>query len=98
VTLLKSGRIAGSSQAAHGATAVGPMAEKVYNSLQRVDDTDLRAMAVYLRSLPAVSPDSGSGSGAIGRSIGQATLDEGRTIYLKECADCHGQKARDTFR
>jgi cytochrome c553 len=85
VTLLKSG----SSQGARGATTAGPMAEKVYNSLQHVGDSDLRAMAVYLRSLSAVSPDSGSGSSAIGRSS-QGALDEGRGVYVKECADCHG--------
>jgi cytochrome c553 len=93
VTLLKSGQIAGSSQAARNATTIGPMAEKVYNSLQRVADTDLHAIAVYLRSLPAVSPGSGTGSGAVvTHSIGEGALDEGRTIYLKECAGCHGQK------
>jgi mono/diheme cytochrome c family protein len=68
------------------------MAEKVYNSLQRVADSDLRAMAVYLRSLSAVSPASGNGSSVIGRSISEGALDEGRTVYVKECADCHGQK------
>jgi cytochrome c553 len=92
VTLLKSGRIAGSSQPERAATTVGPMAEKVYNSLQRVADTDLHAMAVYLRSMPPVSPHSSSGSSTVGRSTTQGALDEGRTIYVKECADCHGQK------
>jgi cytochrome c553 len=92
VTLLKSGQITGSSQAAHGATTVGPMAEKVYNSLQHVPDSDLAAMAVYLRSLSVVSPDSGNGSSRISRSISEGALDEGRTVYVKECADCHGQK------
>ena len=92
VTLLKSGRTAGSSQAARGAATTGPMAEKVYSSLQRVADSDLRAMAVYLRSLSAVSPASGNVSSVIGRSISEGALDEGRNVYLKECADCHGQK------
>ena len=29
----------------------GPMAEVIYNSLQYLDDEDIRAMAVYLKSL-----------------------------------------------
>jgi mono/diheme cytochrome c family protein len=63
----------------------------VYNSLQHVADSDLRAMAVYLRSLSAVSPDSRNASSAVGRSISQGALDEGRSVYVKQCADCHGQ-------
>src|SRR5207244_5755586 len=34
-------------------TVYGPMAEVVYNSLQYLTDEDSRAMAVYLKSLPA---------------------------------------------
>src|SRR5215470_14549383 len=92
VTLLKSGQIAGTSKAARDATTVGPMAEKVYNSLQHVSDSDLRAMAFYLRSLSAMSSESPNASTTISRSIDQGALDEGRSLYVKECADCHGQK------
>ena len=92
VTLLKSGRTAGSSQAARGAATTGPMAEKVYNSLQRVADVDLKAMAVYLRSLPPIGSISGGTSRANGSAIGQGAQDDGYTVYRKECADCHGEK------
>ena len=92
VTLLKSGRIAGSSQPARDATTIGPMAEKVFNSLQHVADTDLQAMAVYLRSLPPINSISGGTSRANGSSIGQGAWDDGQTVYRKECADCHGEK------
>jgi len=34
----------------------GPMAEVVYNSLQYLSDADIRAMAVYLKSLAEGSP------------------------------------------
>ena len=92
VTLLKSGRIARSSQAARAATTIGPMAEKVYNSLQHVGDTDLQAMAVYLRSLPPISSIAGGTSPRNGSSIGRGGWDDGQTVYRKECADCHGEK------
>ena len=92
VTLLKSGRIAGSSQPARAATTTGPMAEKVYNSLQHVADTDLQAMAVYLRSLPPISSISGGTSRANGSSVGPGAWEDGQSVYRKECADCHGDK------
>jgi cytochrome c553 len=91
VTLLKSGRVAGSSPQARAATTIGPMAEKVYNSLQHVADTDLQAMAVYLRSLPPISSISG-GTSRAGSSLGPGAWDDGQTVYRKECADCHGEK------
>jgi cytochrome c553 len=92
VTLLKSGRISESSPTARGATTVGPMAEKVYNSLQHVADTDLQAMAGYLRSLPPIGSMSGGASRAKGSAIGLGAQDDGQTVYRKECADCHGEK------
>jgi cytochrome c553 len=88
VTLLKSGRMTG----AHPATTMGPMAEKVYNSLQRVSDTDLQAMAVYLRSIPPLSSTPGGASRANVSTVGFAVQDDGQTIYRRECADCHGEK------
>jgi hypothetical protein len=35
----------------HRGAVYGPMAEVVYNSLQYLNDADVRAMAVYLKSL-----------------------------------------------
>jgi mono/diheme cytochrome c family protein len=89
VTLLKSGRIGGSPEAVRSATTVGPMAEVVYNSLQYLAETDLRAMAVYLRSTSAPEAVAGEPS-SVHQPIDTATYGAGRTIYLKECADCHG--------
>ncbi|OLL33336.1 alcohol dehydrogenase [Burkholderia sp. SRS-W-2-2016] len=65
----------------------GPMAEVTYHSLQYLTDEDVRAMAVYLKSLPDVR----------GRKTGpSATPDPkvfalGKQIYADKCAICHGE-------
>jgi cytochrome c553 len=90
VALLKSGRITGPPEAQHTATTVGPMAEVVYESLQYVPEVDLYAMAVYLRSLPRV--ESLPGPDPVRQLISGSAYADGRTVYLQECADCHGEK------
>ena len=49
VTYLKSGAAKSKS------TTLGPMAEVVHNSLSYMTDADLKAMAEYLKALPANS-------------------------------------------
>ncbi|MDQ6645886.1 MAG: cytochrome c [Pseudomonadota bacterium] len=78
VDLLKRG------QSAKGA-AFGPMAEVVHNSTQYIDDTDLRAMATYLESLPPRAAPVLAPVAVVGVSHAQ-----GATIYHKQCAQCHG--------
>jgi mono/diheme cytochrome c family protein len=67
----------------------GPMAEVVYNSLQYLSDPDIRAMAVYLKSLA-----EGSSPGAAATSLPTAEssllLSLGKTVYDSRCASCHG--------
>jgi mono/diheme cytochrome c family protein len=79
VDLLKTG------QSAKG-SVFGPMAEVVARSTQYLRDDDLRAIAVYLQSLPPqqvrVSPVEVPGAAA-------SNL-RGRRIYAARCADCHG--------
>lgn len=63
------------------AGAFGPMSEVIGNSTSKLSDGDLRAMAVYLKSLPAAGeppprPDA-------------ARLLAGETVYTTRCADCH---------
>lgn len=78
VALLKTGRNA-------RASVSGPMAEVVARSTQYLSDADLRAMALFLRSLPqtaarraeAARPDA-------------PTLRQGSALYDKHCSDCHG--------
>ncbi|MBV8913593.1 MAG: c-type cytochrome, partial [Acetobacteraceae bacterium] len=81
----------------HGASVrgavYGPMAEVTYNSLQYLSDADIRAMAVYLKSLapreapsisaPAVPPEESS-----------LLMRLGKAVYTQQCATCHGADGR----
>ncbi|MBS0293180.1 MAG: cytochrome c [Proteobacteria bacterium] len=80
VALLKSG-------VSPQATVSGPMAEVVFRSLQYLDEADLRAMAVYLRSLPQedkAEPPAASPSAT--------ALEKGQKLYKQQCAQCHGER------
>ena len=81
VALLSTGR---SSQYA----ASGPMAEVIGQSLQHLSAADVRAMAVYLKSLP----DSGvAASAPVALSVDAIQrIAKGGKIYEKHCKDCHG--------
>jgi mono/diheme cytochrome c family protein len=68
----------------------GPMAEVVYNSLQYLNDADIRAMAVYLKSLGQGSPPDAAAS-SVPRSESSLLLSLGKTIYDNHCATCHGE-------
>jgi mono/diheme cytochrome c family protein len=65
------------------------MAEVVYNSLQYLSDADARAMAVYLKTLPAKNesppPNAPRGSTQVSASV----LSRGHAIYRERCASCH---------
>jgi mono/diheme cytochrome c family protein len=74
------------------ATVYGPMAEVTYNSLQYMNDDDIRAMAVYLKSLPADQPVSADVANSPLRAEQRAS--EGRRIYAQQCATCHGAEGR----
>jgi mono/diheme cytochrome c family protein len=81
-TYLKSGANKGKS------TAFGPMAEVVHNSLQYMTDADLKAMAEYLKALPANS--------ALRTGYAQAdpTRQAGAKLYVDNCMPCHQSKGR----
>jgi mono/diheme cytochrome c family protein len=89
VSYLSTGHAAGRG------TASGPMGEAVDHSLSRMAPEDIRAIVVYVRSVPATassdlpatrapaapaSPKQGSG----------AALAEGRRIFEGACVSCHG--------
>jgi mono/diheme cytochrome c family protein len=76
------------------ATVYGPMAEVTYNSLQYMSDADIRAMAVYLKSLPADQPLAGDPNAAPLRADVGGAYTEGRRIYAQRCATCHGAEGR----
>ena len=81
VAYLKTGAAKGKS------TTLGDMAEVVHNSLSFMTDADLRAMATYLKSIPADS--SLAGRGAVQKVPAQAA-----TLYVDHCAGCHQAKGR----
>ncbi len=104
VTYLKTGRLAMRAQAA------GSMAEAVENSLQYLPDSDLRAIAAYLKSVPPVATADGAAA-AKSPGAGTAVEDEARLrgshapdaldslktgaeLYNGNCASCHQPDGR----
>ena len=97
VAYFRTGHVAGKAQAAGG------MAEAVQNSLQHLPESDLKALAAYLKSTPPVR-DPGDRKAAHG--FGAAASDEaeirgrhpqtasdslrsGAELYSGHCASCH---------
>lgn len=74
------------------ASTTGPMAEVVYRSLQYLDEPDLQAIAVYLKSLPPM-PARPRKSGADPAS---AIFNRGAAVYERHCADCHADDGKGT--
>lgn len=70
-------------------SALGPMAEVVYESLQHVRDADIAAMAGYLQSLPPVDAPAASAVHVPPSQVA-AMLARGASIYEQQCASCHG--------
>ena len=67
----------------------GPMTEVVQGSLQYLSDSDARAMAVYLKSLPKdKSPTEAKESHAPSEKV-EHILTRGKRIYEAHCAECH---------
>jgi mono/diheme cytochrome c family protein len=66
------------------ARAMGPMAEVVRNSTSHLSDADLRAIAVYLKDIPA--HDAGNPKVA---SQDSDAMKRGRLVYIDQCAGCH---------
>lgn len=69
------------------ASVIGPMAKVVLNSTQWLSDDDLRAMAIFLQSLPPGESHSPPGVESLVAS--ENTLLLGRRLYEKHCANCH---------
>jgi mono/diheme cytochrome c family protein len=80
VALLRDGSV-------DGASVAGPMAEVVFHGTQHLRETDLRAMAIYLRDLPVRT----AGAPAFQRADG-ALLEAGGRLYQRHCVDCHGEQ------
>jgi mono/diheme cytochrome c family protein len=69
-------------------TALGPMAEVVLQSTQYLAPADLRAMAVYLKSLPQTAPPTRAVQGP--KMISEEVIKRGAKLYGDHCARCHG--------
>lgn len=75
VEFLKTGRNARSS-------ASGSMTDVITHSTSKMNDSDLAAIASYLKSLPATR-------NAAVPHVDQTVIAEGRAIYVDECSACH---------
>ena len=75
----------------HG-SASGPMGEAVAESLSRLTPEDIRAIVVYVRSVPATSSDLPAQlapPGPDSHQQGFAGNERGKRIYEGACASCH---------
>lgn len=90
--------------------ASGPMAEAVDNSLRHLSDTDLKAIAVFLKTVPAVH-DAADTKPVYGWGAATDNLDTvrgvpwpsdprqmtGAQLYDAHCATCHQAQAQGSF-
>jgi mono/diheme cytochrome c family protein len=73
----------------------GPMAEVVYDSFQYLSEDDVRAVAVYLKSLPARSGEAQVATVSAPQADHTASLSPlGKKIYEAQCALCHGSSGQ----
>jgi mono/diheme cytochrome c family protein len=75
-------------------TAAGPMGEAVDQSFSHMSDSDIRALVVYLRSVPAItSPDfpaTISPPAPVQPNQGGTTADIlGKKVFQEACVSCH---------
>jgi mono/diheme cytochrome c family protein len=75
---LKTGR------APDNGVVVGPMQETIHDSLSKLTDADLTAIATYIKSVPASPADK-----PVKAVDDQVAMDEGAQVYLSHCAFCH---------
>ena len=63
--------------------ADGPMADVVVNSTSKMSDADIRAIAVYLKDLPAGAPEPAAAAPP------PAEMSAGKALYDRACIACH---------
>ena len=87
----------------HG-TASGPMGEAVEHSLSRLAPDDIKAMVVYLRTLPAIAsadlPATTAPAANPSHKIGGTTDALGKQVFEGACVSCHswtGESALSPF-
>lgn len=64
------------------AEVTGSMQDVIEHETSKMSDADLRAVAVYLKSLPEAPPPAP-------KAPGQQAMRSGKAIYLDQCAACH---------
>ncbi|WP_240764121.1 c-type cytochrome, partial [Paraburkholderia silviterrae] len=73
----------------------GPMSEVVYDSLQYLTEDDVRAVAVYLKALPAHSRETDTAPPSVAMSEERNRLAPlGKKIYDARCALCHASEGQ----
>jgi mono/diheme cytochrome c family protein len=72
-------------------TVMGPMAEVVLHSTQYIEPRDLRAMAVYLKSLPPQAADTDPREPP---KPDPSVMERGGKLYERHCASCHGEQGQ----
>ena len=77
----------------HRGAVYGPMAEVTFDSLQYLNDADVRAMAIYLKGLGQGTPPAAELS-AIPAPESSLLLNFGQTVYQAHCASCHAADGR----
>jgi mono/diheme cytochrome c family protein len=77
----------------HRGAVYGPMAEVTYDSLQYLNDADVTAMAVYLKSLGQGNPLAPESS-TVPAPESSLLLSFGQTVYTTHCAICHAADGR----
>ncbi|MDR2214154.1 MAG: cytochrome c [Pseudomonadales bacterium] len=74
-------------------TAFGTMVEVINNSTRHMSDDDLRGMATYLKSLPAVNERSATpyayDNGATQQLVSLDFSTPGARVYYEYCSNCH---------
>jgi mono/diheme cytochrome c family protein len=80
--------------ALHHGTAAGPMGEAVDQSFSRMSETDIAALVVYLRSVPAIAapnlPATTAPPAPVRPDEGDATADAlGKRVFAEACVSCH---------
>ena len=75
---LKSGKMPGNTK------PIGPMQMVIRDSLSHLSDSDLQAIAIYLKDQPTgVTPEKAV-------PVKYARVDAGRRVYEDNCSSCHG--------
>lgn len=76
------------------ASAFGSMTDVINNSTQTLNDVDLSAMAIYLKSLPPAGgggrPDYAYNSKETSALLARPANNPGALIYTTYCMHCHG--------